>query len=353
MPLHNQESVLVSIIVMTYNHGLYIEECLESLANQKCSFPFEILVGEDCSIDDTRQRVLNVSNKYPDIIRPILSESNLGACRNFENLLNLATGKYIALCEGDDYWQCPDKLQRQVDILEADDEVVLVCTDADVYFQNSGRRILSIHKRNGQWNFRPSDMTLALLTRKINIFTCSVCLHRNLLLRIFRENLYEFSEEHQMSDIQLWLEVSRIGRIVHIRESCATYRVITESASRSANYWKIIKFQEAALKISEHYVRKFGYDDVILHKVRMTQVWGMIGLVMKHRCDDLRQRTLELLQSRSMKASNILESIAFWSLGSPSRLYLCAPLAPLFLKLLIVPIKIRGLASIVLSAIRR
>ena len=187
----NRKDALVSVIVMTYNHGPYIEECLESLANQDCDFPFEILVGEDCSTDDTRKRVLKVSDKYPDLIRPILSELNLGANKNSLNLTNLAVGKYIAICEGDDYWHRSDKLRRQVEILESDSGVALVCTDADAYFHNTGKRIRSIHERNGQWNNPPEDVALALLTRKIYIFTCSVCIPNELLLGSWEDNPYE------------------------------------------------------------------------------------------------------------------------------------------------------------------
>ena len=339
----NRKDALVSVIVMTYNHGPYIEECLESLANQDCDFPFEILVGEDCSTDDTRKRVLKVSEKYPDLIRPILSELNLGANKNSLNLTNLAVGKYIAICEGDDYWHRSDKLRRQVEILESDSGVALVCTDADAYFHNTGKRIRSIHERNGQWNNPPEDVALALLTRKINIFTCSVCIPKELLLGIWEDNPYEFSNEHLMGDLQLWLEISRRGRIVPIRESLASYRVITESASRSSNYMKIFKFQQSALQLSEHYVGKFGYGPDVLHQVRMTQVWGMIDLVMKHRDDALREQVLNVIRSRSMMPCCLTERIAFTSLERQSIVNRCAPISKLFFKARMVPIKLRAL----------
>jgi glycosyltransferase involved in cell wall biosynthesis len=345
MPHPYRKTPLVSVIVITYNHGPYIEECLESLANQDCDFPFEILVGEDCSTDDTREHVLKISKRYPDLIRPILSDRNLGAHNNSRNLMSLAAGKHIAICEGDDYWHRSDKLRRQVEILEASSDISLVCTDADAYFQNTGKRIHSIHERNGQWNNLHEDMTLALLTRKINIFTCSVCMPKELRLKILEDNPYEFSNEHLMGDLQLWLELSRLGRIVPIRESLATYRVIAESASRSSNYMKIFKFQQSALQLSEHYVRKFGYEANVLHQVRMTQIWGMIDLVMKHREDALRGHVLNVIQSRSMQPSRLSERVAFWALGTQSRVNRCAPISPLFFKARMIPVKIRAFAG--------
>jgi glycosyltransferase involved in cell wall biosynthesis len=334
---------LASILVCTYNHAPYIKECLESLANQITNFDFEVLVGEDCSTDDTRNIVLQLAERYPERIKPILNSSNLGANANSRNIRSQARGKYIAICEGDDYWQRSDKLQLQVDILENDSKVSLVCTDADAYYHNTGRRIKSVHERNGQWNTPHEDITLALVTRRINIFTCSVCIPRELLLRIHEENHYEFSPEHRMGDIQTWFELSKLGKVVPIRESCATYRVITESASRSLNYWKLLGFQEAALKIFEHYVGKFGYDDEILHQVRMTQVWGMIGLVMKHREEKLREHVLTVIQSRSMQPSSLPERIAFRALRSQSSVNRFAPFSSLFFKALRVPVKLRAL----------
>lgn len=342
MPHQSSTTPLVSVVVTTYNHGPYIEECLESLANQDCDFPFEILVGEDCSTDDTRERLLRLSEKYPKLIRPILSEQNLGSRKNSRNLTSLATGKYIAICEGDDYWQRPDKLRRQVEILEADASVALVCTDADAYFHNTGRRIHSVHERNGQWTKPPTDMTLALLTRKINIFTCTACMPKALRLRIWEENLHDFSEEYPMGDIQLWIQLSLHGRIVPIRESCATYRVIAESASRSRDFRKIFKFQESALKISEYYVRKFGYDASVLHQVRMSQFWGMFQIVTKHQNDELRQELCDLLESRSMKPIGVLQTFAFWTLQDRSRMDRFQSLTSYIIPVLKIPGKYRA-----------
>ena len=117
--------VLVSICVQTYNHEKYIERCLNGILNQQTSFLFEILLGEDNSRDNTRSICLEYAEKYPDKIRLFLhSRDNVinigGAPTGRYNLLyNLsnANGEFIAFCEGDDFWNDPEKLQRQVDFL--------------------------------------------------------------------------------------------------------------------------------------------------------------------------------------------------------------------------------------------
>lgn len=117
---------LVSISVVTYQHKSFIEKCLKGILNQKTNFSFEILLGEDESSDGTRDICIRFAEKFPEIIRLILHRrknnikingSTTGRF-NFLFNINAARGKYIAICEGDDYWTDPYKLQKQVDFLE-------------------------------------------------------------------------------------------------------------------------------------------------------------------------------------------------------------------------------------------
>jgi len=105
----------VSIVCATYNHEEYISEALDGFLMQKTDFPFEILIGEDCSTDRTRQVVMEYHRNFPNIIKPIFWKVNVGAGKNWCSLLNAARGKYIANCEGDDFWTNEKKLQTQVD----------------------------------------------------------------------------------------------------------------------------------------------------------------------------------------------------------------------------------------------
>ena len=113
-----ENEVLVSVIVLTYNHEKYICQALDSILMQKVNFKFEILIGDDASTDGTSNIVRQYQEKYPNIIKAYLREDNLGAARNAYELLMVSTGKYLAFCEGDDYWTDPDKLSRQVCFLE-------------------------------------------------------------------------------------------------------------------------------------------------------------------------------------------------------------------------------------------
>jgi glycosyltransferase involved in cell wall biosynthesis len=115
-------SPLVSICCATYNHEKYLAQTLESFLMQNVSFPLEVVIGEDCSTDRTPRIARDYAARFPGLVRMITSDVNVGVSRNAFRIRAAARGKYIALCEGDDYWTDPCKLQKQVDFLEKNPE---------------------------------------------------------------------------------------------------------------------------------------------------------------------------------------------------------------------------------------
>lgn len=111
--------------MITYNHEAYIAEAIEGVVMQKTNFPFELVIGEDFSTDNTRAICIEYQKKYPDIIRLRLPDKNQGMMLNWINNIESGLGKYIALCDGDDYWTDPYKLQKQVDFMEANPDFAL------------------------------------------------------------------------------------------------------------------------------------------------------------------------------------------------------------------------------------
>lgn len=134
MDLLSAVEVKVSVICMVYNQKEYIEQMLRSVITQKTDFKFEVIVHDDCSIDGTSEIIKKYEKKYPDIIKPIYETENkysqgvdivMGLC------IPRSKGKYIAICEGDDYWNDDRKLQRQFDILEQHLELDMCVCRAD------------------------------------------------------------------------------------------------------------------------------------------------------------------------------------------------------------------------------
>ncbi|WP_337911581.1 glycosyltransferase family 2 protein [Vibrio cholerae] len=146
--------IKVSVCVVTYNQEKYIAECLQSLVEQVTDFPFEIIVGEDCSTDRTREIVLDFQRKYPDIIKPLLHVENVGFSQNYLMTHAKAFGKYIAHMDGDDY-TLPGKLQLQVDFLDKNPNchilwhpMLIEMSDGYIKHPNIDRQAAMLYKRH-------------------------------------------------------------------------------------------------------------------------------------------------------------------------------------------------------------
>lgn len=135
----NSDFTMVSIHCCAYNHENYIRQCLEGFVMQKTNFIFEAIVHDDASTDNTAKIIKEYAQKYPHIIKPIFQKENqYSKCKeNIDKAMwEQTNGKYIALCEGDDYWTDPYKLQKQVDILEKNIEFTLCCSNAVIKTKN-------------------------------------------------------------------------------------------------------------------------------------------------------------------------------------------------------------------------
>jgi len=110
----------VSILCLAYRHQAYIVQALEGFLLQETDFPFEVLIGDDASDDDTPAIIQSYVERHPDIIKPVMHKTNRGAAGNLSSLVERIEGEYVAICDGDDFWTDPSKLQKQVNFLEKD-----------------------------------------------------------------------------------------------------------------------------------------------------------------------------------------------------------------------------------------
>ncbi|RYD72358.1 MAG: glycosyltransferase, partial [Sphingobacteriales bacterium] len=129
---------LLSVWITAYNHEKYIEETLNSVLAQQTNFEFDIVLGEDGSIDNTRKIVLEYHKKYPGKFKLFLPDRNLGMLGITQPTFEMCTGKYIAFLDGDDYWTDPLKLQKQVDLLESNPDISFCFHNAKVFYQKTG-----------------------------------------------------------------------------------------------------------------------------------------------------------------------------------------------------------------------
>ena len=169
------DKVMISVLMITYNHEQYIQQAIEGVLMQQCDFPYEVVIGEDFSTDSTREICEQFAKQYANILRLLPTERNLGMMPNFIRTWQACTGNYIALCEGDDYWTDPYKLQKQVDFLESNPTFIFVFHDAYFLNQKTNERRLRIDTKKID---NVVDLKSVILEK--NITTASL-VYRNIL----------------------------------------------------------------------------------------------------------------------------------------------------------------------------
>lgn len=185
---------LVSIFVCTYNQEKYIAQTLESFLMQECNFDIEIVIGEDCSKDNTLKICIEYQKRFPDKIKLLNRKKNLGLIENFFEGLTHCTGKYIATCGGDDYWTDPLKLQKQVDFLENNPDYIIAYHDSIMIDQNEK---LIAESEVGNDNQR--DFTAEELQKSVFISARTICFRNVLELsksdykKVFNEDYFLFA----------------------------------------------------------------------------------------------------------------------------------------------------------------
>lgn len=248
--MNNNIKPVVSICMITYNHEKYIAQAIESILMQKTNFGIELVIGNDASTDSTHKICLKYKNQYPDIIKLFSPEKNIGMMPNLINTFANSTGKYIAMCEGDDYWSDIYKLQKQVDYLEQNPSFVGCYHNTEERYEGDYSKasyLYSTLKSSKQITFND-------LTEMNYIPTCS-SVFKNLNV----DELPNWYLNQKLGDWTLHLINSLKGNYGYIPQVMAVHRIHGEST------WAL---QDQ--KRNEAYVTK-TYEDMIESKFFNTQ----------------------------------------------------------------------------------
>lgn len=233
--------IMVSIRCCTYNHEPYIRQCLEGFVMQKTNFRFEAIVHDDASTDATATIIREYAERYPDIIKPIFETENQyskhdGSLRRIMNAH--MNGKYIAWCEGDDYWIDPLKLQKQVDFLEEHQDYGLCYTKIQ-YFYNSSQILGSEWGGDGE--------TFDELIIENTIPTLSVMIRFSLL----QQYTFEYQcQQWKMGDYPLWLFIASEKKIKFLPFTSGVYRILENSASHNVDVIQQLAFTKSSIEIA-------------------------------------------------------------------------------------------------------
>ena len=230
---------LVSVLIAAYNQEDYIAQTLDSILLQRCSFDFEIIIGEDCSTDRTRAICLEYQDRYPDKIVLCLNEKNKGLLDNYFDIFLKCRGEIIADCGGDDYWLTSHKLQDQVDLLRKYPNVSLVASNWQMLQQKTGQLECGTSHVSEDW-FHPDCYGKKAVSSYLNesviprVVLSSSCFRRDWIIETYHQHVELFrSPENTCEDMPITLCLLMKGPFYFQKDTFMVYRVLEKSASHS------------------------------------------------------------------------------------------------------------------------
>lgn len=238
----------VSVWMSAYNHEKFIGDCLDSVLSQKTNFDFDIILGEDCSTDNTREIVLSYEKKHPGKIKLFLPEKNIGMMKMDVETWKLCTGEYIALLNGDDYWIDDHKLQTQVDFLESNSDTVMCFHKAKVINENTGYIFETVFPESGD------TMTVEALLNGYNPIMTPTVMFRNVI------TFPDWYENLPYGDMPTYFLLAQKGKIRYIDKLMSVYRIHSsgqwQGEHAEKNLLKDLHFYEV---MNEKLSYKFDY----------------------------------------------------------------------------------------------
>jgi glycosyltransferase involved in cell wall biosynthesis len=282
----------VSICCQTYNHYEYLEQCLDSLLMQKSDFKYEILLRDDASTDGTTLIVKEYASKYLDIIKPLIYSENQfsNGVSPFHDNVKRAQGKYIAICEGDDYWTDPYKLQMQVEHMESNPETSLCVHASTVVKSSTGKVVKTI---------RPSDVSRYFDTDEIIQGGGGLFATNSML---FKRSSYlqrpSYFSKSRVGDYPLMIHLSTLGKVYYLDRYLSVYRTAIRGSWTSTTYSGTIQkmldhnhnIVQLLHEIDHFYERR--YARAIQRKIReiefaTLQMSGAVNKIRNHEYADL------------------------------------------------------------------
>jgi len=269
---------LVSVCLITYNHVKFIRQALDGVISQKVNFEWELIIADDDSKDGTRDILLDYANRYRSTIRLLLQEKNVGAARNWLDLIISARGKYIAYLEGDDFWLNENRLSKLVSFLEDNRGYTAVFHNANVIMDNT-----ISHARLPNYNSWETERDLSIIDLIDSGIHCPIAS----VSLIFRRKSISDEEIAEISmlgfgDRPLEILLAYRGKIRYFPEAMAVYRKNTQSATAKFNWFKFEKdYEDVFLFVNRKL--NFEFDERInlqLKGIYVTAAHQYFGLKM-------------------------------------------------------------------------
>ncbi len=255
-----EECPIISVCMITYNHEKFISQAIEGILMQRVEVPIELIIGDDCSTDNTRMICIDYKKKYPKIVKLRFPENNQGVMKNFTDCLNSCSGEYIALCEGDDYWIDPLKLQKQFSFMQKNDTYSMCCHNSIVLYEEN--KLLKSFNNI----LIDKDLNLYEIVRSWIIPTASIFFRNNNVLP-----LPSWANSIYSGDLTLTLFLINSGKIHFINSYMSVYRKHNTESSVSFIAKKkntFVNDQHIILLESFNKETNYIYNDILESQIK-------------------------------------------------------------------------------------
>ena len=253
---------MISVVVLTYNQEGTISRTLNAILMQQCHVPFEIVIGEDCSTDHTRAICQSYAQKHPDIIRLICNEQNKGIVDNYFDCLLACRGKYIADCAGDDFWTDPQKLEKEVSVMEAHDNVTMVITNWQYFDEGSQKTIPSRQQHHAPITPGHNLLKAIITQHNMSVFHLCTALYRaDVFRKAYEEDTFLFRNKGFCSeDIQIAFSMALHGDIAYLPDITLSYSLSQNTVSNSSDDVKQFGFVRKMTDLIHYLASKHHID---------------------------------------------------------------------------------------------
>jgi len=303
------ESCLVSVVIPSYNRCNLVGQTIDSILQQLCEFDFEIIIGDDFSMDNSREILLQYQQKYPKNIKLIFHEENIGLGANWATCIKSCRGQYICNCDNDDYWHNPNKIQLQVDFLESHPEYGVCYTN----YRNQNRELNQIEEvvvSNDKFNI---PLYKAIFVGKFRCCNATMMYRKELFDRYINLDDY-INYQFTLQDWNTWIILSYYTDFYCLPISTATFGVETESITRPLSYEKIEQRFKKERECYRYVCNRFpqdlpfdekGYDNFIFSV--------LLNLAFEQNNFSKAKELGKKMGSKSIKALCSQKKILFWA----------------------------------------
>lgn len=275
----------VTVCITTYNLERYIAQALESVLAQNTDFQYEIIVGDDCSTDGTRDILHRYQKDHPDKIRLILHKTNIGVNKNDYSLINEAKGEYIAWLDGDDYWTDTDKLSKQVRILDSHKEFSCVHTGWQDYIENKNIR-KGIHIKQQTWERESSGtehVRKILLKQSSGVRYSSILFRKHIVQNFINSDSSAFTAvPHLQNDLNIFLILAENGPFYYLDDITTVYRIRTESLSMTTNISRRTKYIYSYIKLMTYWLTRHPLSKKDIYHVLHDSINTLLVYYIRH-----------------------------------------------------------------------